>query len=238
MARAQVDAALKMAHGIQSASSYTSIIAMSDLIVELFHCDADGYPMEGMWVSRLNRDGQINDLTVYMRPYPAVTVLRTRAKALAERTPAFSFLDEGHWELATSASATKFPRSPDELNFARLVRRRIARSRHDAERGSMPTVSTYPLSADAARSHDIGQDGRVVGGPEQGRTRGGDAPTHRHEHWPRQRSGVLDWLIHGTRQQRFLDGIFGDFCQRLRADGIPIARAVMQLRNTAPRGRL
>jgi hypothetical protein len=101
--KADVEAALKMAHAIQSASSYTSIIATPNLIVELFDCDADGYPMEGMWVSRLNQDGQIDDLTVYMRPYPAVTVLRTMAKALAEKTPAFSFLNEGYWELATSA---------------------------------------------------------------------------------------------------------------------------------------
>jgi hypothetical protein len=99
----EVDAALKMAHAIQSASSYTSIIATPNLIVELFDCGADGYPMEGMWVSRLNQDGQINGLTVYMRPYPALTVLRTMAKALAEKTPAFSFLNEGYWELPTSA---------------------------------------------------------------------------------------------------------------------------------------
>jgi hypothetical protein len=101
--KAEVEAALKMAHAIQSASSYTSIIATPNLIVELFDCDADGHPMEGMWVSRLNQDGQIDDLTVYMRPYPAVTVLRTMAKALAEKTAAFSFLNQEYWELATPA---------------------------------------------------------------------------------------------------------------------------------------
>ena len=92
---------LELAHSVQTASSYTSIIARPDLVVELFDCDADGYPMEGMWVSRLNTSGLIDDLTVYLRPYPAVTVLRNRAKAIAEKSPKLTFLNDGYWELAT-----------------------------------------------------------------------------------------------------------------------------------------
>jgi hypothetical protein len=42
--------------------------------------------MEGLWVRKLNEHGQINDLTVYLRPYPAVTVLRNRTKELGEKT--------------------------------------------------------------------------------------------------------------------------------------------------------
>lgn len=100
--KSDVVMALKLAHSIQSASSYTSIIATPNVLVELFDCDADGHPMEGLWVSRLNQDGLIDDLTVYLRPYPAVTVLRTMARALAERTPEFAYLDEGYWQLAAS----------------------------------------------------------------------------------------------------------------------------------------
>jgi hypothetical protein len=69
--KAEVEAAVGLAHEIQSASSYTSIIATPDLIVELFDCDADGYPMEGLWLQRLNAHGQIYDLTstcVRIRP--------------------------------------------------------------------------------------------------------------------------------------------------------------------------
>src|SRR5262249_25684574 len=40
--KAEVEAAVGLAHEIQSASSYTSIIATPDLLVELFDCDADG----------------------------------------------------------------------------------------------------------------------------------------------------------------------------------------------------
>ena len=48
------------------------------------------------------------------------------------------------------------------------------------------------------------------------------------------RTSVLDWLVNGTRDERFLDNIFRDCCVRLRADGIPIARATMHLRLQHP----
>jgi hypothetical protein len=92
-----VDDAIKAAHEVQSRSSYTSIIATPDLIIELFDCDADGYPMEGMWIQKLNAHGQINDLTVMLRPYPAVTVLRNRTKALSEERGILVAKD--YWEL-------------------------------------------------------------------------------------------------------------------------------------------
>jgi hypothetical protein len=56
------------------------------LLVELFDCDADGYPTEGLWVQKLNQHGQINHLTVCPRPYPAVTVLGNMTKELGEKT--------------------------------------------------------------------------------------------------------------------------------------------------------
>jgi hypothetical protein len=95
--KAEVEAAVGLAHEIQSASSYTSIIATPDLLVELFDCDADGYPMEGLWLQRLNEHGQIYDLTVYLRPYPAVTVLRNRTKELGEQRGVL--VGEDYWQL-------------------------------------------------------------------------------------------------------------------------------------------
>lgn len=100
--RAEVEAAVGLAHQIQSASSYTSIIATPDLLVELFDCDADGYPMEGIWLQKLNDRGEINDLTVYLRPYPAVTVLRNRTKELGEKTGVLVGRD--YWELGATAA--------------------------------------------------------------------------------------------------------------------------------------
>ena len=95
--KALVDDSLKLAHEVQSPSSYTSIIATPDLLIELFDCDADGYPMEGLWVQKLNSQGQIYDLTVMLRPFPAVTVLRNKAKDLAEKR---GFLGDEYWNLA------------------------------------------------------------------------------------------------------------------------------------------
>ena len=99
--KAEVEAAVGLAHEIQSASSYTSIIATPDLLVELFDCDADGYPMEGLWLQRLNEHGQICELTVYLRPYPAVTVLRNRTKELGEKHGVL--VGREYWELPKSA---------------------------------------------------------------------------------------------------------------------------------------
>jgi adenylate cyclase len=45
---------------------------------------------------------------------------------------------------------------------------------------------------------------------------------------------VLDWLVNGTRDERFLDNIFRDCCVKLRAQGIPLARATMHLRLQHP----
>jgi hypothetical protein len=100
--KAEVEAAVGLAHQIQSASSYTSIIATPDLLIEVFNCDADGHPMEGIWVRKLNAQGQINDLTVYLRPYPAVTVLRNRTKELGEGKGLLIGTD--YWELPATVS--------------------------------------------------------------------------------------------------------------------------------------
>jgi hypothetical protein len=94
----EVADAVGAAHEVQSASSYTSIIATPDLIIELFDCEADGHPMEGMWIQKLNDQGKINDLTVMLRPYPAVTVLRNRTRALAEERGIL--VGKDYWELS------------------------------------------------------------------------------------------------------------------------------------------
>jgi hypothetical protein len=102
--KAEVEAALHLAHQIQSASSYTSIIATPDLLIELFDRDVDGYPMEGIWVQELNGQGEIEDLTVYLRPYPAVTVLRNGAKELGQRTG--TLVGDEYWELPALAGVS------------------------------------------------------------------------------------------------------------------------------------
>src|SRR5262249_53707897 len=103
--KAEVEEAVRLAHEVQSRSSYHSIIATPDLLIELFDCDADGYPMEGMWIQKVNEHGQIYDLTVMLRPYPAVTVLRNRTKELAEKRGALR--GKEYWELPASSESQR-----------------------------------------------------------------------------------------------------------------------------------
>ncbi|KQO66423.1 adenylate cyclase [Methylobacterium sp. Leaf111] len=48
------------------------------------------------------------------------------------------------------------------------------------------------------------------------------------------RGEMLDWLLAGTRGERFLDDIFVAFCRRLREAGIPVARGTIHLRTHHP----
>ncbi|AJD42720.1 adenylate/guanylate cyclase domain-containing protein [Rhizobium sp. SEMIA 4085] len=52
--------------------------------------------------------------------------------------------------------------------------------------------------------------------------------------WPVRRHKILDWLINETRNQRFIDNILVEMCERLRAAGVPVARATMHFRTLHP----
>ena len=52
--------------------------------------------------------------------------------------------------------------------------------------------------------------------------------------WPARRTAVLDWLVNETRDERFLDNIFVELCQRLEASGVAVARAAMFLQTNHP----
>ncbi len=52
--------------------------------------------------------------------------------------------------------------------------------------------------------------------------------------WPRWRSATLDWLIGGTRRDRFFDRIFVELCERLVDEGVPLSQATMHLRIAHP----
>src|SRR4051794_23145715 len=41
--------------------------------------------------------------------------------------------------------------------------------------------------------------------------------------------GVVDWLINGTRDQRFIDNIFAEMCIRLQQAGIPLKRSTLHV---------
>ncbi|MBB3317695.1 adenylate cyclase [Rhizobium sp. BK181] len=52
--------------------------------------------------------------------------------------------------------------------------------------------------------------------------------------WPTRRRKIIDWLVNETRGERFIDNIFVQMCQRLRDEGVPVARASLHFRTLHP----
>jgi len=55
--------------------------------------------------------------------------------------------------------------------------------------------------------------------------------------WPGRRSAVLDWLITGTRDERFMDNILVELSTRLLEAGVPLARASLHFQTNHPQWR-
>jgi adenylate cyclase len=55
--------------------------------------------------------------------------------------------------------------------------------------------------------------------------------------WPTRRRAILDWLMTETREQRFIDNILVDMCQKLVDAGISVARATLHFRIDNPQWR-
>lgn len=55
--------------------------------------------------------------------------------------------------------------------------------------------------------------------------------------WPAHKNEILDWLVTATRDERFLDNLFVELCNRLRAQGISVARATLFLNINHPQWR-
>lgn len=49
------------------------------------------------------------------------------------------------------------------------------------------------------------------------------------DHAPTRADGVVDWLTHGTRDERFIDNIFAEMCIRLQQAGIPLKRSTLHV---------
>ena len=52
--------------------------------------------------------------------------------------------------------------------------------------------------------------------------------------WPLRRHKVLDWLVIETPTQPFIDNIFVEMCNRLVAEGVPVARATLHFSTHNP----
>jgi len=52
--------------------------------------------------------------------------------------------------------------------------------------------------------------------------------------WRARGSQILDWLMRGTQDEPLIDKIFVELCSRLRASGVPVARATLHFRTHHP----
>ena len=52
--------------------------------------------------------------------------------------------------------------------------------------------------------------------------------------WPVKRHSIIDWLIKGTLDERYIDNIFVELCERLMAAGIPVARGWLYFNTLHP----
>jgi adenylate cyclase len=55
--------------------------------------------------------------------------------------------------------------------------------------------------------------------------------------WPTKRRKVLDWLVNDTSQQRFIDNILVEMCERLMEAGVPVDRASLHFQTNHPQWR-
>lgn len=52
--------------------------------------------------------------------------------------------------------------------------------------------------------------------------------------WPARRTPVLDWLVNDTRNERYIDNILVQLCERIVAADVPLARATLHFRTNHP----
>jgi hypothetical protein len=76
-----VEAIHKLIDGIQGVRTYLARFTSADRIVEYWNCVIDGHVAQGIDDFKLDDHGRVTDQTVWLRPWPVVTVLRDRAIA-------------------------------------------------------------------------------------------------------------------------------------------------------------
>jgi SnoaL-like domain len=91
--------------GIQGARTYLARFTSAGRLVEYWSCVIDGHLQQGIDDFKLDGNGRVTDQTVWLRPWPVVTVLRDRAIAAS-----LPFLTADYWRLP--AGPTRLPLQP------------------------------------------------------------------------------------------------------------------------------
>jgi hypothetical protein len=94
-----VEAYHELIDGIQGSREYLARFTPADRLVEYWNSVIDGHLLQGIDVFRLDDSGRVTDQTVWLRPWPVVTMLRDRAMAAG-----LPFLTADYWRLPAAPS--------------------------------------------------------------------------------------------------------------------------------------
>jgi hypothetical protein len=97
--RENVAAYLRLIDDIAGAREYLARFTSTDRLVEYWNCAIEGHLVQGIDVFELDRDGRVTDQTVWLRPWPVVTMLRDRVIAAS-----LPFLTADYWRLPPGPS--------------------------------------------------------------------------------------------------------------------------------------
>jgi hypothetical protein len=89
-----VQAYRELIDAIQGPRAYLARFTSDGRLVEFWNCDIDGHLQQGIDDCRLDDDGRVTHQTVWLRPWPVVTVFRDRAIAAG-----LPFLTADYWRL-------------------------------------------------------------------------------------------------------------------------------------------
>jgi hypothetical protein len=84
----------KLIDAIQGPRAYLARFTSAGRLVEYWNCVIDGHLLQGIDDYRLDGNGRVTDQTIWLRPWPVVTVLRDRI--IAADLP---FLPADYWRL-------------------------------------------------------------------------------------------------------------------------------------------
>jgi SnoaL-like domain len=94
-----VEAHQRLIDDIQGTRTYLARFTSADRLVEYWSSDIDGHCLQGIDDFKLDGNGRVTDQTVWLRPWPVVTVLRDRAMAAQP-----SFLPAEYWRVPACPS--------------------------------------------------------------------------------------------------------------------------------------
>jgi SnoaL-like domain len=103
-----VEALQKLTDAIQGPRTYVARFSSTGRLVEYWNCSIDGHFQQGLDVFELDDRGMVTDQTVWLRPWPVVTLLRDRL--IAAKLPS---LTADYWLPSPPVEPSPMTEDPD-----------------------------------------------------------------------------------------------------------------------------